>query len=81
MWRVELGSRPAGWPLTPDVCTPSPSSHTLPSGAPPPTLSLTLCRWKVEKYMQVVFGLSACMLFVPVLYHQTSTKDVAPGTE
>ncbi len=39
------------------------------------------CRWKVEKYMQVVFGLSACMLFVPVLYHQTSTKDVAPGTE
>ena len=31
--------------------------------------------------MQVVFGLSACMLFVPVLYHQTSTKDVAPGTE
>ncbi|EFN51339.1 hypothetical protein CHLNCDRAFT_33124, partial [Chlorella variabilis] len=38
-------------------------------------------KWKVEKYMQVVFGLSACMLFVPVLYHQTSTKDVAPGTD
>ena len=31
--------------------------------------------------MQVVFGLSAVMLFVPVLYHQTATKDVAPGAE
>jgi MFS family permease len=32
-------------------------------------------KFKVERYMQVVFGLSACCLFVPVLYHQTSTQD------
>ncbi|KAI3439118.1 hypothetical protein D9Q98_001527 [Chlorella vulgaris] len=38
-------------------------------------------KFKVERYMQLVFGLSACCLFVPVLYHQTSTKDVAPGAE
>ena len=36
------------------------------------------CRFKVEKYMQIVFGLSACLLFVPVLYHQTNVNDVAP---
>jgi hypothetical protein len=39
------------------------------------------CRFKVERYMQVVFGLSACCLFVPVLYHQTSTQDAPADAE
>ena len=46
-----------------------------------PTPPSTPRRFKVERYMQVVFGLSAVMLFVPVLYHQTTTKDPAPGAE
>jgi MFS transporter, MFS domain-containing protein family, molybdate-anion transporter len=32
--------------------------------------------YKVEKYMQIVFGLSAACLFVPVMYHRT----MADGT-
>ena len=35
--------------------------------------------FKVERYMQIVFGISAACLFVPVLYHQTTTKDVTAG--
>lgn len=33
-------------------------------------------KFKVEKYMQVVFGLSAVMLFVPVLYHQSTVTEM-----
>ena len=29
------------------------------------------CRFKVERYMQLVFGLSSLLLFVPVLYNRT----------
>jgi MFS family permease len=32
-------------------------------------------KFKVEKYMQVVFGLAACCLFVPVLYHHGEAGD------
>ena len=44
------------------------------------------CRFKPEKYMQVVFAVAAVALFVPVLYHTTRDPEVepsqdAPGTE
>jgi MFS transporter, MFS domain-containing protein family, molybdate-anion transporter len=32
-------------------------------------------KFKVERYMQVVFGLAACCLFVPVLYHHGEAGD------
>ena len=33
-----------------------------------------LCRFKVERYMQLVFGLAAALLFVPVMYHQSAPR-------
>ena len=70
-----------GWQGKQPIAQPrSPGSHPMPLLHPPP-LPHPRCRFKVERYMQVVFGLSALMLFVPVLYHQTATKDVAPGSE
>ncbi|KAL4419074.1 hypothetical protein ABPG77_002215 [Micractinium sp. CCAP 211/92] len=35
-------------------------------------------KWKVERYMQAVFALSAVMLFVPVLYHQSTPTTASP---
>ena len=35
-----------------------------------------LCRFKVERFMQWVFGLSAATLFVPVVFHSANTQDV-----
>lgn len=33
-----------------------------------------VCRFKVERYMQLVFGLAAALLFVPVMYHQSAPR-------
>jgi hypothetical protein len=72
-------------PLAPPLLDTITTLSTPPPAPPcPPLLTkspLPKHRFKVERYMQLVFGLSACCLFVPVLYHQTSTKDVAPGAE
>ena len=53
-------------------------------------LSIRLCpagRFRTEKYMQVVFGIAAVTLFVPVIYHRQRSEDVsgldkdAPGAQ
>jgi MFS family permease len=36
-------------------------------------------KWKVERYMQAVFGAAACCLFVPVLYHRADVVDATPS--
>ena len=50
------------------VCSQIPCSVHLSSMLP---CSRCCCRFKVERYMQLVFGLSSLLLFVPVLYNRT----------
>mmetsp|Transcript_13957 Transcript_13957/g.42093 ORF Transcript_13957/g.42093 Transcript_13957/m.42093 type:complete len:460 (-) Transcript_13957:1680-3059(-) len=46
---------------------------------------LSNSRWKPERYMQIVFAVSAAAVFVPVLYHRTTAEETdslnkdAPG--
>lgn len=40
----------------------------------PPALQPPPRRFKVERYMQLVFGLAAALLFVPVMYHQSAPR-------
>ena len=55
---------------------PAPSPPALAASPHPTATTLTAAttaatrRFKVERYMQVVFGLSAACLFVPVLYQR-----------
>lgn len=48
--------------------------------SPPPCPSLRY-RFKVERYMQLVFGFSSLMLFVPVLFHKSGLgqEEAAAG--
>lgn len=46
---------------------------------------MLMCRWRVERFMQVVFAVGATALFVPVIFHTATVSETdslnkdAPG--